>query len=71
MEQTHIASDFWGYTQRGIFLLFFAVGLSKHKFFVCEGQLMKILGFIFSGDQEKKSCRIFDTGILRVKHRRT
>ena len=28
--------------------------LSQHEFFVCEGQLMKILGFIFSGDQEKK-----------------
>ena len=30
-------------------------GLSKHKFFDREGkQLMKILRFIFSGDQEKK-----------------
>ena len=28
--------------------------LRKHRFFVCKGQLMKILGFIFSGDQEKK-----------------
>ena len=27
--------------------------------FVCDGQLMKIMGFVFSGDQEKKSCRIF------------
>ena len=26
---------------------------SKHKIFVCEGQLKKILEFIFSSDQEK------------------
>ena len=41
-------------------------GLSKHKFFVCERQLMKILGFIFSGDLEKNHVEFFDAGILRV-----
>ena len=28
-------------------------GLPKHKLFVCEGQLMKILWFVFSEDQER------------------
>ena len=41
-------------------------GLSKHKFFVSEGQLMKIIGFIFSGDQEKDHIEFFSAGILRV-----
>ena len=39
--------------------LFYRYGLYKHNFFVCEGLLMKILGFIFSDDKQKKSCRIF------------
>ena len=34
-------------------------GLSKYKLFVREGQLMKMLGFSFSGDQEKKSYIAF------------
>ena len=41
-------------------------GLSKHKCFVCEGWLMKILGFIFSGNQGKNHAKIFDAGILRM-----
>ena len=41
-------------------------GKFKHKFLMCEGQLMKILGFIFSGDQEKNHVEFFDTGILQV-----
>ena len=36
----------------------YCYGLSKHKFFVCQGQLMKIIYFIFSGDRQIKSCRI-------------
>ena len=36
-------------------------GLSKHKCFVCEGQLMKILGVIFRGNQEKKMMSNFLT----------
>ena len=45
-------------TRAGIFFAFlcywlYRYRLSKHKFFVWEGQLMKILGFIFSGHQEK------------------
>ena len=32
---------------------FYHYGLSKHIFFVCEGQLMKVVGFIFSGGKEK------------------
>ena len=39
-------------------LWFYGYGLSKHKFFACKGQLLKILGFIFSGHQEKKLCRV-------------
>ena len=35
-------------------------GLSKHRFFVCNGQLIKILGSIFSGDHPE----FFDAGIL-------
>ena len=41
-------------------------GKFKHKFLVCEGQLMKILGFIFSGDQEKNYVEFFDARILQV-----
>ena len=41
-------------------------GLSKHKFFVCEVQLMKILGFIFSGDQERNHVELFHARILRI-----
>ena len=41
-------------------------GLSKHKFCVCKGQLMKILGFVFNGDQEKNYVEFSDAGILRV-----
>ena len=40
--------------------------LSKHKFCVCKGQLMKILGFVFNGDQEKNYVEFSDAGILRV-----
>ena len=41
-------------------------GLCKHNFFVCEVQLMKMLGFILSTDQEKNRAEFFDNGILRV-----
>ena len=34
-------------------------GLSKLNFCDFEGQIMKTLGFILSGDQEKNSCRIY------------
>ena len=44
----------------------YCYGLSKYTFFVCEGQPMKMLGFSFSGDQEKKSSITFNAGILRV-----
>ena len=46
------------FVTRKVFFPFFGYciyryGLSEHKFFLCKGQL------IFSGNQEKKSCRIF------------
>ena len=44
----------------------YCYGLFKYNFFVYEGQLMKILGFIFSGDQEKSHVEFFDVGILRM-----
>ena len=51
-------------TRTGIFLIFFAIDFIIMSylnmiFFVCEGQFMKILGLTFSGDQEKKSRKIF------------
>ena len=46
--------------------LLYCYELSKFKRFVCEVQLMKILEFIFSDDQEKNYVQFFDTGILRV-----
>ena len=38
---------------------FYRYGLSKHKFFTCKLQLMKIVGFVFICNLEKNSCRIF------------
>ena len=49
---------------------FYRYELSKHRFFVCQGQLMKIQGFTFSGDQEKSHVEIFDAGILKVLDRK-
>ena len=49
---------------------FYCYGLSKHKFCMCEGQLMKILGFIFSSDQEKNHVGLFNAGILRLQHKK-
>ena len=46
-------------------------GLSKDNFFVCEGQLMKKLGFIFDGDQEKNHKEFFNAAILKLEHRKT
>ena len=55
----------------GIFLLFLAVGFIVmgyvNIFFgVCEGQLRKILGFIFSDDKEKYRVDFFDVGTSRI-----
>ena len=41
----------------GLCCWFYRYELSKHKFFVCERQLMKIQGFIFSVDQKTKTKR--------------
>ena len=41
-------------------------GLSKHNFFVCKGQLMKILEFVFTGDQNKNQLELFSAGFLKV-----
>ena len=45
---------------------FYRYELSKHRFFAREGHLIKMLGFIFSGDKEKSHVEFFDAGILRV-----
>ena len=55
----------------GIFLLFLAVGFIVmgyvNIFFgVCEGQLRKILSFIFSDDKEKYRVDFFDVGTSRI-----
>ena len=42
-----------GVSPEQVFFAFLCFWLSKHKFFVRKGQLMKIQGFIFSGNQEK------------------
>lgn len=47
-------------------LKIFVNGLSKHNFFGYEVQLIKILGFIFTDDQEKNHVEFYDTGTLRV-----
>ena len=54
-----------------IYCWVYRLGLSKHKLFVQKAQLMKILGFIFCGDQGKNEADFFEAGILRVYHKKT
>ena len=58
------------HAKKKVFLLIFTVGIIfmgyiNIIFCVCEGQLMKVLGFIFSGDQEKDHVEFFGPGIFK------
>ena len=49
---------------------FYLYRLSKHNFLVFKIELIKILGFIFSGDQQKNNIEFFEAGFLGVQHRK-
>ena len=40
--------------------------LCKHSLFMCEGQLMKMLGIVLSGDQKNSHVELYDAGASRI-----